>query len=148
PLKTLYRTNLPVPPTPFIGRERELADVTAFLANGVSVLTLTGAGGTGKTRLGLQAVAEVADRFPGGVVWGPRAPLRDCPLVATAFAAALGVSGQQERDLVDALADNLAGRRALVLVDNAEHLLPAVATVVGRLRDADGPKVVITSRER
>ena len=68
PLKTLYRTNLPIPATAFLGREQELAQVLDLLGN-TRLLTLTGPGGTGKTRLGLQAAAEVAERYPDGVFW-------------------------------------------------------------------------------
>ena len=67
-LKSLYRTNLPVPATPFLGREHELAEVVTLL-EGARLLTLTGPGGTGKTRLGLQAAAEASDRYPDGVFW-------------------------------------------------------------------------------
>ena len=74
-LKSLYRTNLPVPATPFLGREAELAEVVELLTrDGLRLLTLTGPGGTGKTRLALQAVAEASDRYPGGVWWVPLAP--------------------------------------------------------------------------
>src|SRR5207247_6204714 len=79
-LKSLYRTNLPVPATPFLGREHELAEVLGLL-KGVRLLTLTGPGGTGKTRLGLQAAADASDRYPDGVFWVPLAPLRDPGLV-------------------------------------------------------------------
>ena len=65
PLKSLYRTNLPIPATPFLGREHELAEVCGLLED-ARLLTLTGPGGTGKTRLGLQAAAEAADRYPTG----------------------------------------------------------------------------------
>ena len=76
PLKSLYRTNLPIPATPFLGREHELAEVRGLLED-VRLLTLTGPGGTGKTRLGLQAAAEAAERYPDGLFWVPLAPLRD-----------------------------------------------------------------------
>jgi class 3 adenylate cyclase len=82
PLKSLHQTNLPIPSTPFLGRERELADVVALLSqDDVRLLTLTGAGGTGKTRLGLQAAAGLADRYRHGIWWVPLAPLRDPKLV-------------------------------------------------------------------
>ena len=68
-LKSLYRTNLPIPATPFVGREHELAEVFGLL-EGARLLTLTGPGGTGKTRLGLQAAAEVAERYPDGIFLG------------------------------------------------------------------------------
>ena len=81
-LKSLYRTNLPVPATPFLGRETELGDVYELLAReDVRLLTLTGPGGTGKTRLALQSAGAVADLFPDGVYWVPLAPLHDPQLV-------------------------------------------------------------------
>src|SRR5712692_2998548 len=74
-LKSLYRTNLPVPLTPFLGREQELSDVVKLLSgNETRLLTLTGPGGTGKTRLALQAAAEASDSFPDGIWWVPLAP--------------------------------------------------------------------------
>src|SRR5215831_14471532 len=76
-LRSLHRTNLPVPPTPFLGRERELSEVSALLYDGARLVTLTGAGGSGKTRLALQASGAVSDAFPDGVYWVPLAPLRD-----------------------------------------------------------------------
>ena len=77
-LKTLYRTNLPIPATPFLGREHELADVRDMLArDDARLLTLTGAGGSGKTRLALHAAGEVAEAYPDGVWWVPLAPLVD-----------------------------------------------------------------------
>ena len=81
-LKSLYRTNLPVPATPFLGRERELPEVVELLAaEDARLLTLTGPGGTGKTRLALQAAAEASETYPGRVWWVPLAPLRDPALV-------------------------------------------------------------------
>ncbi len=91
-LKSLYRTNLPVPATPFLGRENELAEVLDLLED-ARLLTLTGPGGTGKTRLGLQAAAEASDRYADGVFWVPPAPLRDAELVLETAGQALGTNG-------------------------------------------------------
>jgi hypothetical protein len=88
PLKTLHRTNLPVPATAFIGREAELAELGELLRDGVRLLTLTGPGGVGKTRLALQAAAEAADTFPDGVWWVPLASLQDPRLVLSSVAQA------------------------------------------------------------
>ncbi len=149
PLRSLYRTNLPVPTTPFLGRERELAELVALLTqDDVRLLTLTGPGGTGKTRLALQAVAEVSDRYPDGVWWVPLASLRDPALVLAAIAHALEVKEELEVELRETLAARLAGKRLLVLIDNVEHLLPDAALATAALRDVSGPDLVVTSRER
>ena len=148
-LKTLYQTNLPVPATAFLGREQELAEVAGLLtADGSRLLTLTGPGGTGKTRLALQAAAESADHFPDGVWWVPLAALRDAAVVLPTVAVALGTREEPGRSLQDALRTALAGRRALLLLDNAEHLLPGFAEQLSALRAVDGPSILVTSRER
>ena len=90
--EALYRTNLPVPATPFLGREEELAVVAGMLDEpDVRLVSLVGPGGTGKTRLALQAAAEASDSYPDGVFWAPLAPLRDPALVLPAVATALSV---------------------------------------------------------
>jgi predicted ATPase/class 3 adenylate cyclase len=146
--RTLHLTNLPVPATDFLGRDRELVDVVEQLRNGVRLLTLTGPGGTGKTRLALQAAAEAADDFGAGVWFVPLAPLRDPGLVLRHTARTLDVVEQPDRPLEDTLAEVLNGKRMLLVIDNAEHLLPEAADAIATLRDLDGPKLVVTSRER
>jgi predicted ATPase/class 3 adenylate cyclase len=149
PLKSLNRTNLPVPSTPFLGREPELAEVVRLLAReDVRLLTLTGPGGTGKTRLALQAAAEAADDFPDGLWWVPLALLRDPSLLLPAVAQTLGVSEEPDTPLADTLAAALGGKEALLLLDNAEHLLPAAAQEIAALRAAVGPSLLVTTRER
>lgn len=149
PLKSLYRTNLPVPATLFLGRERELAEVVALLERkDVSLLTLTGPGGTGKTRLALQAAAEASEGFPDGLFWVPLAPLRDPVLVLSSVAQTLEVKEQPGRELADSLGERLAGKRLLLLLDNIEQLLPDAASAIARLPNTDGPTVMVTSRER
>jgi predicted ATPase/class 3 adenylate cyclase len=150
PLKTVYRSNLPVPATPFLGREKELREVVERLTHpDTRLLTLTGPGGTGKTRLALQAAAEVADDFPDGVFWVPLAPLRDHDLVVSAVAAAIGAHEQPGVPLADVLASFLTDRRMLVVVDNAEHLLPRLADDLAALLAAcHTPTLLVTSRER
>jgi predicted ATPase len=148
-LKTLYGTNLPVPATPFLGRERELDEVVGMLRReDVQLLTLTGPGGTGKTRLALQAAAEVAEDAPDGVWWVSLSPLRDPALALDAVAQALDVRERPGFTIEETLVDALAAKRALVLIDNAEHLLPQVATDIARLRGSGGTKLLVTSRER
>jgi predicted ATPase len=109
---------------------------------------LTGPGGTGKTRLALQAAAEAADDFADGVWWLPLASLRDPGIVLRHTAQMLDVIEQPDRPLEDVLAEMLKGKRMLLLLDNAEHLLPDAADAIAILRDLDGPKLVVTSRER
>ena len=149
PLRSLYRTNLPVPATPFLGRERELAKVVDLLArDDVRLVTLTGPGGVGKTRLALQAAAEASERFPDGVYWVQLSPLRDAGLVLPTIAQALDLTEQPGRSLVQTLVAVLATKRIVLLVDNAEHLLPEVAGELAALLAVDGPTLLVTSRER
>jgi predicted ATPase/class 3 adenylate cyclase len=148
PLRSLHTTNLPVPATPFLGREREVADVVRLLTEGSHrVVTLVGPGGTGKTRLALQAAAEAAGRYPDGMTWVPLAPLRDASLVVPVVAEALGVGEMAGGSLADRVGDALAGKQALLLIDNAEHLLPAAAAELAMLTAA-GVTMLVTSRER
>jgi predicted ATPase len=141
PLKTLYRTNLPIAATQFLGREHELADVRELLArDDARLLTLTGAGGSGKTRLALQAAGQVADRYPDGVWWVPLAPLADPADVGPTAARALGGGGSLP-DLVD-------GRRLLLLLDNFEHVVEAAPDVAAMLTECPHADVLVTSRER
>jgi predicted ATPase/class 3 adenylate cyclase len=138
PLKSLYRTNLPVPATPFLGREHELAEVLGLLEN-TKLLTLTGPGGTGKTRLGLQAAAEASDRYPDGVFWVPLAPLRDSDLVLETAAQALAAS--------DGLAEHVADRSLLLLLDNFEHVVEAADGLAELLAACPNLQLLVTSRE-
>ncbi len=150
PIRSLHRTNLPVPATPFLGREEELAAVVGMLDEpDVRLVSLVGPGGTGKTRLALQAAGEASDAYPDGVFWAPLAPLRDPALVLPAIAAALSVIEGKDGSPVDDLARALAGRRLLVFVDNVEHLMPDAADLVGAFVEAC-PTVttVVTTRER
>jgi predicted ATPase/class 3 adenylate cyclase len=150
PLQSLHRSNLPMPATPFLGREAELAVVSTMLEEaGVRLVSLVGPGGTGKTRLALQAAAEASDSYPDGVFWAPLAPLRDPALVLPTVAAALSVGEGKDGSAVDDLARGLAGRRLLVFIDNVEHLLPNAADSVNAfLAGCPTVTVVVTSRER
>jgi predicted ATPase len=141
PLKTLYATNLPVPATSFLGREAELADVEALLGRGdVRLLTLTGAGGTGKTRLALQAAGAAADAYPQGIWFVPLASVPHATEVVSAAARALGGGG--------ALAEIVDERRLLLLLDNFEHVIEGAPEVAALLRSCPRLDVLVTSRER
>jgi predicted ATPase/class 3 adenylate cyclase len=141
PLKSLYRTNLPVTATPFLGRRLELAAVVDLVGrDGVRLVTLTGPGGTGKTRLALQAVGALADDYPDGVWWVPLAALRDPELVLSTAARALGAEGP--------LAEHVGSRRMLILFDNFEHLPDAATGVAELLSRCPALDVLVTSRER
>ena len=141
PLKTLHQTNLPIPATPFLGREADLAQLSALLTReDVRLLTLTGPGGTGKTRLALQAAADAADAFAAGVWWVPLAPMRDPALVLESAARALGASGD--------LAEYIGDKQQLLLFDNFEHLTDAAADVAQLLARCPHLTLLVTSRER
>jgi len=148
PVKSLYRTNLPVPATLFLGRQAELAAVVQLLVGEARLVVLTGPGGTGKTRLALQAAAGAAEHFPDGITWVPLAPLRDPALLLPALAQALELGDDPDREAAGTLSAALAGKRRLLLLDNIEHLLPGVAGEIARLRGIDGPTLLMTSRER
>jgi len=150
PLKSLYRTNLPVAPTPFLGREAELAETAELLIRrDLRLVTLTGPGGTGKTRLAVQAAANVWDHFPDGIFWVPLAALRDATIVPSAVLQAIGSKEQTAKTPLQSLVAGLAGKRLLLVLDNAEHLMPAVANVIADLiSGAPTIRVLVTSRER
>jgi predicted ATPase len=140
PLKTLHQTNLPVPATPFLGRERELAQVRELLSReDVHLLTLTGPGGTGKTRLALQAGAEASDHYPDGVFWIPLAPLRDPRLVLETAAQILGAK--------HGLPEHISDKRLLMLFDNLEHLIEAAEGFPELLGACPNLHLLVTSRE-
>ncbi len=149
PLKTLDTScnNLPVQFTSFIGREKEMAEVRRLL-NEKRLVTITGPGGTGKTRLSIQAAAELLDAFPNGVWLVELAPLADPALVPQAVASALEVREQPRRSLQDVLIDYLREKSLLLLLDNCEHLIEACAALAEALLQAcPGLKILASSRE-
>ena len=142
--------NLPTQPTPFIGREADLALVRhALRSAGVRLLTLTGAGGTGKTRLALQAAAGLVESFEHGMFFVDLAPLRDPKDVVGAIATALNLRevGGEGRSPFETLRDTLRARRVLLLLDNFEHLLPVATQVADLLAQCPQLQVIATSRE-
>lgn len=126
PIRSLGRTNLPVAAWPLLGRERELAEIRGLVADGVRLLTLTGPGGSGKTRLALQAAAELSDEFLDGTFFAALAPLRETQAVRSTVAQAVGLQPD------DDVAGWLSSRRVLLVLDNLEHL-QGVAGVVAEL---------------
>jgi predicted ATPase/uncharacterized protein HemY len=140
--------NLPEQSKPLVGREKELAAVAELITSeGVRLLTLTGPGGTGKTRLSLEVAARVLSAFPDGTYFVPLAPLRDPQLVPSTIAQTIGL---KERDgttpLLDMLKAYLKSKRMLLLLDNFEQVVEA-APIVSQLLEAAGQlKVVVTSR--
>ena len=139
--------NLPAPVSSFVGRERELADLRAMLATH-RLVTLTGVGGIGKTRLALQLAASTADAYADGAWFVDLAPVFDPRLVANAVASALGVKEEAGQPIIETLQRFVADRTLLLVLDNCEHLLLASAQLARDLLGT-GPRAVIvaTSRE-
>ncbi len=134
------RSNLPVPASPFLGRARELADVAALVErDDIRLLTLTGPGGIGKTRLALQAATEVAEGYENGVWWVSLAPLQDAALVLEQAAQVLAAKRE--------LAGHIGDKRLLVLFDNFEHVIAAGRDIAGLVAACPNLKVIVTSRE-
>jgi len=151
PLNTLdaRRTNLPAQPTPLIGREHDVAAVCALLRRtDVRLVTLSGPGGTGKTRLALQVTAELIEDFSDGLYFVDLAPIHDSSLVTTAIATTLGVRESGGQPLLERLKGYLHYKRLVLLLDNFEHLLDAAALVAVLLAATSHLKVLVTSRER
>jgi len=132
--------NLPTPSTPFLGRTSELGEVVELLSRrDVRMVTLTGPGGSGKTRLAAQAAADLGGRYPHGVWWVPLAALRDAKLVLGAAAQSLGVRGD--------LTAQIAERSLLLVFDNFEQVVDAAADVAALLTTCPGLDLLVTSRE-
>jgi predicted ATPase/class 3 adenylate cyclase/Tfp pilus assembly protein PilF len=149
PLRSLdaHLHNLPIQLTSFIGRTREIAEIKRLL--GASrLVTLTGSGGAGKTRLALQAAADAVDDYPGGVWLAEFAPITDPALVPRTVASALGAPEQPGRDINETLVDALRSKTLLLVLDNCEHLLAACADLAAAvLRACPEVRILATSRE-
>ena len=149
PLRTLDAVpgNLPVQTTSFVGRDVEVKEL-AELVRAHRLVTLTGVGGVGKTRLAVQVAAELAGEFPDGVWLVELAPVGDPAAVPDAVAAALGVTPQAGLTVTDSIAQALSGRRLLIVLDNCEHVLDAAADLVETILARTATVTVIaTSRE-
>jgi predicted ATPase/class 3 adenylate cyclase len=139
PLRTISNTNLPRPASSFVGREAELAEVRSRLAAGARLLTLTGPGGTGKTRLALEAAATLVPDYKAGVFWVGFAGLRDPALVTETIAQTIGAK--------DGLADHIGERETLLLLDNLEQVIEAAPELAALASACPNLGLLVTSRE-
>lgn len=139
--------NLPAEVKSFVGRQAELSALCKLAVEpGVRTVTVTGPGGTGKTRLALRAAGELLEPFTDGVFFVPLAPLTDAELVVPGVASVLGVQKAADRTLVESLITHLAGKELLLVLDNFEHVLPAALDVAAVLASAPKVRVLATSR--
>jgi len=139
PLKTISNTNLPRPASSFLGREAELGEVLSRIENGARLVTLTGPGGTGKTRLALEAAATLVPRYKAGVFWVGLASLRDAALVSETIAQVLGAK--------DGLATHIGEREPLLLLDNLEQIVECAPALSELLQACPNLTLLCTSRE-
>jgi predicted ATPase/class 3 adenylate cyclase len=140
--------NLPPQPTAFIGRDTELGEIVKRLSStDVRLLTLTGPGGIGQTRLALRAAAELLERFEDGIYFVDLAPIRDPEAVPTAIGRTLGLRETSDRPLLDELKELLRTRKMLLLLDNFEQVTAAANKVGDLLRDCPKLSLMVTSRE-
>ena len=140
PLTSLHQTNLPIASTPFMGRQQELTEVLDLLSRDeIHLLTLSGPGGIGKTRLALQAAAELGSRYAHGVWWIPLESLRDPQLVLATAGRALGAR--------NGVAEHIADRSMLLLFDNFEQVVEAATEIAGLLAACPNLDLLVTSRE-
>ena len=137
--------NLPVQPSEFIGRTSELETILTLLG-GTRLLTLTGPGGMGKTRLAVRAAAEALGDFSDGASFVSLAPLRDPQLLGSSIAETLGVSESSGRTVLDALKEHLGGKQVLLVLDNFEQIMQAASQVAELVAAAPDLKVLVTSR--
>jgi predicted ATPase len=139
--------NLPLQPTPLIGREREIRAVSDLLTrDNVRLVTLTGPGGTGKTRVAIEVAAELIEAFADGVVFVGLAPIGDPSLVVPTIAQAVGVRDAGSRPVLETLQEYLREKRLLLLLDNFEQILSSAPAVADLLAACPGLNVLVTSR--
>ena len=139
PLKTISNTNLPRPASSFVGREAELGKVLGLLQDGARLVTLTGPGGSGKTRLALEAASTLVPEYTAGVFWVGLAPLRDPALVTASIAQTLGAQ--------DGLKAHVGERELLLLLDNLEQVVEAAPELASLVEACPNLKLLCTSRE-
>jgi predicted ATPase/class 3 adenylate cyclase len=139
PLKTISNTNLPHPASSFVGRERELEEVLSRIEAGARLVTLTGPGGTGKTRLALEAAASLVGEYKAGVFWVGLASLRDPNLVTETISQTLGAK--------NGLAEHIGARELLLLLDNLEQVIESAPELPGLLSVCPNLTLLVTSRE-
>jgi hypothetical protein len=139
PLKTMSNNNLPRPASSFVGRERERAEIASLLRRNARLLTLSGPGGSGKTRLAIEAAADVVPEFKNGVFWVALAPLRDPALVVETIAQKLGAK--------DGLAEHVGERELLLLLDNLEQVVEVAPELASLLESCPNLCLLVTSRE-
>jgi predicted ATPase len=139
PLRTISNSNLPRPASSFVGRDREVREVASLLADSARLVTLSGPGGTGKTRLAIEAAAELVGRFSHGVFWTGLATVRDHALVVPAIAQTLGAQGD--------LATHIGDRDTLLLLDNLEQVLGAAPVLADLIEACPNLRLLVTSRE-
>ncbi len=141
------RTNLPYQPTPLIGRTVELQKVRSLLATeGVNLVTITGPGGIGKTRLSLQVASDLADEFEQGTFFIPLAAITNPDLVAGSIARTLDLKGGENQPVIELLKEFFQGKHILLLLDNFEQVTAAAPWVGELLESCPGLKILVTSR--
>jgi predicted ATPase len=139
PLKTISNTNLPRPVSSLVGRKQEVAELVSVVRQGARLVTLSGPGGSGKTRLAIEAAAELVPSFRNGVFWIGLAALRDPALVAESVAHTLGAK--------DGLAEHIGEHELLLLLDNFEQVLAAAPDLGSLLESCPNLRLLVTSRE-